>query len=91
MQATDIQEEEIKMSIYLPHVEGNSKKVGRILRSHKIKSIFYTEITLRRLLCQPEDRVATKDKNNIAYEIGCSKCETVFFGESERSLKSRSD
>ena len=46
-QATDIQEEEIRMSIYLPYVEGTSEKLRRILRSHKIRSTFYTENTLR--------------------------------------------
>ena len=35
-QATDIQEEEIRMSINLPCVEGTIKKLRRILRSHKI-------------------------------------------------------
>ena len=90
-QATDIQEEEIRMSINLPYVEGTSEKLRRILRSHKIRSTFYTENTLRKLLCKPKDRVATEDKNNIVYEIDCSNCEAVYFGESKRSLKSRSD
>ena len=90
-QAADIQEEEIKMSIYLPYVEGTSEKLRRILRSHKIRSTFYTENTLRKLLCKPKDQVATEDKNNIVYEIDCSNCEAVYFGESKRSLKSRSD
>ena len=90
-QATDIQEEEIRMSINLPYVEGTSEKLRRILRSHKIRSTFYTEMTLRKLLCKPKDRVATEDKNNIVYEIDCSNCEAVYFGESKRSLKSRSD
>ena len=48
-------------------------------------------MTLRKLLCKPKDRVATKDKNNIVYEIDCSNCQAVYFGESERSLKSRSN
>ena len=39
-QAADIQEEEIKMSINLPYVEGTSEKLRRILRSHKIRSTF---------------------------------------------------
>ena len=64
---------------------------SRTLKSHKIKSTFYTENTLRKLLCKPKDRVATEDKNNIVYEIDCSNCEAVYFGESKRSLKSRSD
>ena len=79
------------MSINLQHVEGTSEKLRRILISHKIRSTFYTENTLRKLLCKPKDRVATEDKNNIVYEIDCSNCEAVYFGKSKRSLKSRSD
>ena len=90
-QATDIQEEEIRMSINLPYVEGTSEKLRRILRSHKIRSTFYTENTLRKLLCKPKDRVTTEDKSNIVYEIDCSNCEAVYLGESKRSLKLRSD
>ena len=72
MQAEGIQEEEIKMSINLPYVEGASEKLGCILRSHRIRSTFYTVNTLRKLLCKLKDRVAAEDKNNIVYEIGCS-------------------
>ena len=46
---------------------------------------------MRKLLCKPKDRAATEDKNNIVYDIHCSNCEAVYFGESKRSLKSRSD
>ena len=67
-QATDIQKEEIRMSINLPYVEGTGEK---------LRSTFYTEKTLRKLLCKPKDRVATEDKNNIAYKIDCSSCEAV--------------
>ena len=91
MPATNIQEEEIRMSINLAYVEGTSEKLPRILRSHKIKSTFYTESTLRKLLRKLKDRVATEDKNNIVYETDRSKCETVYSSESKRSLKPRSD
>ena len=74
------------MSINLLYVEDTSEKLWRILRSPKIRCTFYTENTLRKLLCKPEDRVATEDKNNIVYEIDCSICEAVYFGESKRSL-----
>ena len=66
-QATDIQEEKIRMSIHLPYVEGTSEKLQRILRSHKIRSTFYTENTLGKLLCKPKDPVTTEDKINIVY------------------------
>ena len=79
------------MSINLPNVGGTSEKLQRILRSHKIRTTFYTKNTLHKLLCKPKDRVATEDKNNIVYEIDCSNCEAVYFGESKRSLKSGSD
>ena len=46
-QVTDIQEEEIRMSINLPCVEGTSVKLQRILKSYKVRSTFYTESTLR--------------------------------------------
>ena len=73
-----MQEEEIRISRNLPYFEGTSEKLRRIL-------------DLSKLLCKPKDRVATKDKNNIVYEIDCSNCEAVYFDESKRSLKSRSD
>ena len=38
------------MSENLPYVEGNSEKLRRILKSHKIRSTIYTEKTLRKLL-----------------------------------------
>ena len=76
------------MSINFPYVEGTSE---RTLRSHKIRSNFYTKNTLRELLCKPKDWVVTEDKNNIIYEIDCSNCEAVSFGESKQFLKSHSD
>ena len=66
-QATDIQEEEIKKGINLPYVEGTCEKLSRILRSNKIRSTFCIENTLCKLLCKPNDPVATEGKNNIVY------------------------
>ena len=79
------------MSRYLPYIEGTSEKLRRILRSPKKRSTFYTENTLRKLLCNPKDEVATEDKNNIFYEIDCSNCEAAYFSESKWSLKLHSD
>ena len=81
MQATDIQEEEIRVSMNLPYIGGTSEKLQRIPRSHRIRSTFYTENTLRKLFCKPKNWVATEDKNNFFYEIGCSNCEAVYFGK----------
>ena len=59
-QATNVQEEDVRMSINLLYVKGTNEKLRRILRSHNIKSTFYTENTLRKLLCKPKDRVARR-------------------------------
>ena len=42
-------------------------------------------------LCKPKNQVVTEDGKNIVYEIDCSNCEAVYFGESKRYLKSHSD
>ena len=90
-QVTDNQEKEIRMGINLPYVEGTSKKLWRIFRSHKIRQTFYTEKTFHKLLCKPKDPVATEDKYNIIYEIDFSNSQTVYFFESKGSLKLHSD
>ena len=52
----------VRMGINLPYVEDNGEKLRRIFMSHKIRSTFYTEKTLRKLLCKPKDPKATEDK-----------------------------
>ena len=78
------------MSINFSCIENVSEKLRRILRSHKIRSTFYSENTLYKLLGKSKDRVATEDNNKIVYEIDCSNCVAVYLGESKRSLKSHS-
>ena len=62
-----------------PWTEVTNETLRRIFTSDKIRSIFYTDKFLFKLLCKPKDSVATGDKNNIVYEIDCSNCETVSF------------
>ena len=62
------------MCLNLPYVEGTNEKLRGILKFHKIRSSFYTENTLHKLLCKPKDRLAAEDQNNIVYEINCSNC-----------------
>ena len=49
-QATDIQEEGIRMSINLPYVEGTSEKLRRVLKCHKLRSTLSIEKILHKLL-----------------------------------------
>ena len=85
-------EKDIRISInLLPYVEDISENLRRTLRSHKTRSTFYTEMTFRKPLCKPKDRVGTEDKNNIVFENDCSNRQAVYFGQSKWSLKSSSD
>ena len=70
------------MSINLPNVKGTSEK--RIIKSHKIISMFYSESNSRKLLYKPKDKVAIEDRKNIPSG-------NVYLGEYKRSLKSPSD
>ena len=79
------------MSINLTYIEGTSEKLWHILKFPKIRSTFYAESTLCKLLCKIKDWVAKEDKYNIVYKIDCSNCQAVYFDESRRLLKSRSD
>ena len=60
------------MSINLPYVESISEKLHCILRSHIIRTTFYIENTLLKLLSKPKDQKATEDENKIVNEIDCS-------------------
>ena len=79
------------MSVNITYVEGASI-LRHILRSHKIRSTFYTEKTFLNSFVNLKIKQIQKIKTiSFIYEIDCSICEAVYFGESKRSLKSRSD
>ena len=78
-QATDIQEEAIRMSINLLYIECTGEKLWRILRTHKIRWTFFTKNTFGKLLCKPKDQLATEDKTNIVHETNCSNRDAVYF------------
>lgn len=77
-------------SINLLNVAGSTEKLRAIPRSYKIRPSFSVN-TLRKLLCEPKYRVATKGKSNIIFETDCSNCEAVYFDEFKRYFKLRSD
>ena len=75
----------------LRNVEGCIEKIWHILRSCVIKSISYSESTLRKLFYKLNNRVATENKNNLDFENDCSNGKAVCFCEFNQFLKLRSD
>ena len=57
-----------QMSINLLDVWATSENLKQTLRSHKIRSTFYTDSTLHKVLWKLKDPVATEDKNYILYK-----------------------
>lgn len=70
----------IRMSISLQCFKGTIENLRLIITRYK-KDVF----------CKWKNTVATKAKNNIVYEIYCSNCQALRFGEARLSLKSSSD
>ena len=64
------------MSINLPYLKGSSEKLQHILRSHKMRSTFYIENTLHKVLCKPKDLVATDDINTSCPSVSV-RCASV--------------
>ena len=62
----------VKFPVEEESIDNTSEKLRRILKSHKIRSTFYIESTLRKLLYKPKERVAREEKHKIVYEIDCS-------------------
>ena len=48
-------------------------------------------IPILETLSKPKDLVATENKNKIVYKTDCSNCKEVYFGDSNRYLKSLSE
>ena len=68
-QTTDIQEEKIRTEYKLTVL---GKSLQRILRSGKTRPTFYTASTFHNIFFKLKYRLASKDKNDIAYEMDCS-------------------
>ena len=62
-----------------------------LIKFSTLKTICVKSFVNLRIELLQKDRVASEVKNNIVYEVNCSNREAVYFGESKRSLKSRSN
>ena len=76
------------MSINLSYIEGTREKLRAILGSHKVRFTFYTEITLRKLLCKPRDRVATEVRKRSFMRLTVVTVFKIMFRWTKRSAKS---
>ena len=71
-------------------VQGESEKIGRILKQQKVKVAYKPQQTINSLFPRMKE-LDDSDyrKSGIVYKISCTQCNFVYYGQTERSLKTR--
>jgi len=76
--------------VVLPYVQGVSEKTGRILNQHKVKVAYKPQQTINRLFPRPKELDdSDRQKSGIVCNISCTQCNFVYYGQTERLLKTR--
>ena len=86
---SETETEEIVATVNLPYIPGVSNTLKQIFCKHKIKGIFNSKDTLRKILSHPKDKIPEGRNNNVVYQIPCSDCNAVYIGETKRKFDCR--
>ena len=76
--------------LVLPYVQGISERIGRFLRKQQIKVAFKPLRTVNNLFprLKAQGKV-DRPQSGIVYKISCTNCSSVYYGQTERPLKTR--
>ena len=86
---TSEKEKKQKIPVVIPYIKNFSEQLRRIFGKYGIPTYFKPTNTLRQLLVKPKDPVSKENVVGPVYKIKCEKCEAMYVGETERSLKAR--
>ena len=76
--------------VVLPYVQGVSENIGRILKQQKVKVAHKPQLTINNLFLRPKKLDdSDRQKSGIVCRINCTRCNFVYYGQTERSLKNR--
>ena len=76
--------------VVLPYVQGVFEKIGRMLNQQKVKVAYKPQLTISSLFpCPKKLDNSDRQRSGIVYKISCTQCNFVYYGQTERSLKSR--
>ena len=76
--------------VSIPYTKGTSERLSRTFRQYKIGVIHKPTTTIKRALCSKlKDKIHPMDKSNAIYRFDCKKCDKIYIGETERSLRYR--
>ena len=76
--------------VVLPYVQGISERIGRILRKQQIKVAFKPLRTVNSLFPRPKaQEKVDRPQSGVVYKISCTNCSFVYYGQTERPLRTR--
>ena len=73
----------------LPYFKGVTEKVSRVLRRENIKVRYKPTTTLSQQFTKPKNKSPPEQTNGVAYKICCYDCDFVYYGQTDRALKTR--
>ena len=74
---------------WLSYIRGVSERIFRVLRSNNLKVGFKPLNTLRARFPLPKDKRSALQSRCVVYKIGCSDCNFVYYGQTDRALATR--
>ena len=76
--------------VALPYVQCVSEKIGRVLNQEKVKVAYTPQQTINSLFPRRKELDdSDRQESGIVYKITCTQCNFVYYGQTERSLKTR--
>jgi len=80
---------DFRSKVVLPYSADLGETLKRILKRHRIRTIFKPIIKLSTVLASGKDAVPASKRRGVFYEIPCGSCEHRYIGETKRSLNTR--
>ena len=75
--------------LFLPYIQGLSENIQNRCRKMGIRTVFKSRGTLRQLLMNVKTPIPEMNKKEVVYQIPCQDCDSVYIGETGRSLGKR--
>ena len=75
-----------KGMVVLPHVQGLSETISRIMKKYNVNAAVKPHNTIKRSLVRPKDKVEPQKMLEGVYSITCKKCNATYIGETKRTL-----
>ena len=76
-------------SRHLPYVRGVSKRIERKCRKLGIRTTFKLKGTIREALVRTKEPQPEWKKKGVIYQVPCGDCNSIYIGETERTLEKR--